>query len=106
MTSSRPLVALAVPETPPDRSVVSVNSSVCPGSHGVFERDAIEQVQDLRARVVAQDLVRQILNRDGGHTMYSFGGSAQHLSYEGPATLQAMQALSKEEEGVKSSLLR
>jgi len=24
-------------------------------------------VQDLRARVVAQDLVRQILNRDGGH---------------------------------------
>jgi hypothetical protein len=82
---------------------------VCPGSHGVFERDAIEQVQDLRARVVAQDLVnlvRQILNRDGGHTMYSFGGSAQHLSYEGPATLQAMQALSKEEEGVKSSLLR
>jgi len=55
------------PETPPDRSVVSVNSSVCPGSHGVFERDAIEQVQDLRARVVAQDLVRQILNRDGGH---------------------------------------
>jgi hypothetical protein len=61
--------------TPPDRSVVnrsvvSVNSSVCPGSHGVFERDAIEQVQDLRARVVAQDLVnlvRQILNRDGGH---------------------------------------
>ena len=43
---------------------------MCPGSHGVFERDAIEQVQDLRARVVAQDLVRQILNRDGGPAIF------------------------------------